>query len=70
MIAYRSGGLKVSERISVVNAGGWGTALSVLLAGKGYDVVLWARRPELAREIDSSRENPSYLPGVRLPQNV
>ncbi len=60
----------MAERVSVINAGGWGTALSILLAGKGYDVTLWARRPELARRIAVSRENPDYLPGVRLPENV
>lgn len=60
----------MAERIAVVNAGGWGTALSVLLAGKGYDVRLWVRRPELARRITASRENPDYLPGVRIPDNV
>lgn len=60
----------MSETICVVNAGGWGTALAVLLAGKGYEVRLWARRRELAEQIAASRENPSYLPGVRLPGNV
>ncbi len=54
----------------MVNAGGWGTALSVLLAGKGYDVSLWARRPEHARDLSSSRENRDYLPGVVLPDRV
>lgn len=60
----------MSEKICVVNAGGWGTALSVLLAGKGHEVQLWARRPELARRVILSRENPDYLPGVRIPEEV
>ena len=58
------------ERICIVNAGGWGTALAVLLAGKGYPVTLWARRPELAEAIALTRENPDYLPGVRIPDLV
>ncbi|HEX2922743.1 MAG TPA: NAD(P)H-dependent glycerol-3-phosphate dehydrogenase [Chloroflexota bacterium] len=62
--------MKVDEKICVLNAGGWGTALAVLLSGKGYDVRLWARRPELAREIGVTRENLSYLPGVSIPRNV
>ncbi len=62
--------MKVDEKICVLNAGGWGTALAVLLAGKGYDVWLWARRPELARQIAATRENPSYLPGVTIPRGV
>jgi glycerol-3-phosphate dehydrogenase (NAD(P)+) len=60
----------VPERVCVVNAGGWGTALSALLATKGYEVWLWARRPELAMQMETSRENASYLPGVLLPANV
>ncbi len=60
----------MSEKICVVNAGGWGTALSILLAGKGHEVRLWARRPELAHSLAVTRENSDYLPGVRLPENV
>lgn len=70
MIAYGSRGQKMTESVCVVNAGGWGTALAVLLAGKGYDVRLWARRADLAAQVSFSRENPDYLPGVRLPPNV
>ncbi len=60
----------MSERICIINAGGWGTALAVLLAGKGHSVRLWARRAELAERIAATRENPDYLPGVRIPENV
>jgi len=60
----------VSEKICIINAGGWGTALAVLLAGKGYRVRLWARRRELAERIALTRENPDYLPGVRVPEGV
>ncbi|MGE5618957.1 MAG: NAD(P)H-dependent glycerol-3-phosphate dehydrogenase [Sphingomonadaceae bacterium] len=60
----------MSETVCVVNAGGWGTALSVLLAGTGCKVRLWARRPELALRIASTRENSDYLPGVRIPECV
>jgi len=60
----------MAERICIVNAGGWGTALSVLLASKGCEVRLWARRPELTSVLVVSRENRDYLPGVRLPENV
>lgn len=60
----------MSEKICIINAGGWGTALAVLLAGKGHSVRLWARRPELAERIAITRENPDYLPGVRIPESV
>lgn len=54
----------------MVNAGGWGTALAVKLASQGYDVRLWARRPELAQRIVADRENREYLPYVTVPPTV
>jgi len=54
-------------RFSVLGAGGWGTAFARVLANAGHDTVLWARRPERAREIAEQRENVRYLPGVALP---
>src|SRR5437588_3107232 len=56
--------------LAVVNAGGWGTALAVLLARAGNPVRLWCRRPELADEIGWTRENHTYLPGVEVPRLV
>src|SRR6266851_3896757 len=56
--------------LAVVNAGGWGTALSVLLARAGHQVRLWCRRAELADEIAQCHENRVYLPGVTVPPGV
>lgn len=56
-------------RISVVGAGGWGTAFARLLARRGHEVVLWARNPDRALELDRLRENRAYLPGVLLPRD-
>src|SRR3989338_8193625 len=58
------------KKISVIGAGSWGTTLAVLLGEKGFDVKLWTRREELANEIESSRENKQYLPGIKIPSNV
>ncbi|WP_130344948.1 NAD(P)H-dependent glycerol-3-phosphate dehydrogenase [Herbihabitans rhizosphaerae] len=55
------------ERIAVLGAGSWGTAFAKVLADSGRDVVLWARRPEIAEAINTRRENADYLPGIRLP---
>ena len=57
-------------KIAVVGAGSWGTCLAVLLGEKGFDVKLWARREELANEIESKKENTQYLPGTKIPDNV
>jgi len=56
-------------KLSVLGAGGWGTALARLLANAGHETTLWARRPELAEAIDAARENVRYLPGVALPRD-
>lgn len=55
-------------RISVIGAGGWGTAFARLLALNEHEVILWVRDPARAAEIDRLRENKRYLPGVILPQ--
>jgi glycerol-3-phosphate dehydrogenase (NAD(P)+) len=57
------------EHVAVIGAGSWGTALAALAAAQ-HPVVLWARRPELATAINSSAENPDYLPGHRLPYGL
>ncbi|WP_434075309.1 NAD(P)H-dependent glycerol-3-phosphate dehydrogenase [Moorella naiadis (nom. illeg.)] len=58
------------ERIAVVGAGSWGTALAVLLARKGFRVNLWARRPEQVTALKKLRENRAYLPEVVLPATI
>jgi len=60
----------MAAHLAVVNAGGWGTALSVLLANAGHEVRLWCRRAELAAEISRCRENRVYLPGISVPPAV
>ena len=56
--------------LAVVGAGSWGTALAKTLAPRFDRVMLWARDVELAKCINSHRENGRYLPGVRLPANI
>ncbi|MEW6427174.1 MAG: NAD(P)H-dependent glycerol-3-phosphate dehydrogenase [Thermodesulfobacteriota bacterium] len=57
-------------RVAVIGAGSWGTALSLLLAGKGLDVRLWAHRREHVDNIRSQGENRAYLPGFPLAANI
>ena len=60
----------MSTAIAVMGAGAWGSALAKLLADAGGEVRLWARRPEVAQQINSTRHNPDYLPGIELPAAV
>lgn len=59
-----------ARRVAVLGAGSWGTAFGKVLADAGGEVVLWARRPDLAVAIERHRENPDYLPGLRLPDHL
>lgn len=54
----------------MVGAGSWGTTFAKVLADGGAQVTLWARRPELAREIREAKRNSDYLPGINLPHTV
>jgi glycerol-3-phosphate dehydrogenase (NAD(P)+) len=56
------------ERIAVLGAGAWGTALAGLAASAGHPTVLWARDPGLAAAARATRRNEAYLPGCRLPE--
>jgi glycerol-3-phosphate dehydrogenase (NAD(P)+) len=58
------------SKIAVIGAGSWGTTFAKVLADGGAEVDLWARRSELADEINSSHRNGDYLPGVNLPAAV
>jgi glycerol-3-phosphate dehydrogenase (NAD(P)+) len=58
------------SRAAVLGSGSWGTAFGKVLADAGTDVVLWARRPELAAAVRDTHENPDYLPGLVLPDRL
>jgi glycerol-3-phosphate dehydrogenase (NAD(P)+) len=58
------------RKVAVLGAGSWGTTFAKILADGGSDVALWARRPELAREITQSKRNSDYLPGINLPRGL
>ena len=58
------------DRIAVIGAGSWGTALAISLAKGGQQVVLWARRTALADTMRASRVNTDYLGDAQIPENV
>ena len=57
-------------KIGVVGAGSWGTALTNLLALKGFKIDLWVFEKEVKDQIESSRENKVFLPGVSLSGHI
>jgi glycerol-3-phosphate dehydrogenase (NAD(P)+) len=57
-------------KAAVLGSGSWGTVFAKVLGDAGTDVVMWARRPQVAVNIRDRRHNPDYLPGLRLPDPV
>lgn len=55
--------------VAVLGAGAFGTALAISIA-KSSPVTLWARDPEHAQAMETSRENSKRLPGVALPDDL
>lgn len=53
-----------------MGAGAWGTALAKVLADAGNPVTMWARRPEVAEEINTEHRNSRYLGDVVLPSTI
>ena len=58
------------ERISILGAGSWGTALAILLARNGNSVLLWGHHPDEMRQLQRERSNRRYLPGIPFPENL
>ena len=59
-----------TESISVIGTGSWGSALAHIMAIKGLDVCLWARRAEVAEEINTGHENTAHLRGIPLDSRI
>ena len=57
-------------RAAVFSAGSWGTAVAKIMADADTDVVLHARRSEVADAINVTHRNPGYFPDVELPTTV
>ena len=57
-------------KVTVLGAGSWGTTVAALLCRRDHEVLLWARNPDVAAEIDQQRSNAAYLPDSRLPAAV
>ena len=52
------------EKVTVIGAGGFGTALALVLNRNGHDVSVWGFDPRVVSDIAEKGENHIYLPGV------
>ncbi|BBP42499.1 NAD(P)H-dependent glycerol-3-phosphate dehydrogenase [Thiosulfativibrio zosterae] len=59
-----------SQRIAVLGAGAWGTALAIHLAKVGHSVNLWTYRAEQALQMQASRQNVTYLKDIVFPSGL
>lgn len=64
------GGTPPLRRVAVIGAGSAGTALAVLLARAGVEVLLACRGAAQLEEMRETRENRAYLPEVKLPDSI
>ena len=60
---------KPPQKITVLGAGAWGTAVAIALAAR-HDVLLWGRNPAQMAQAASARENTEYLPGFPFPEGL
>ncbi|XJZ26056.1 NAD(P)H-dependent glycerol-3-phosphate dehydrogenase [Bacillota bacterium Lsc_1132] len=58
------------EKIAVIGAGSWGTALAMVLADNGHEVRLWSHNENQVDEMNRHHTNKKYLPGISLPESI
>jgi glycerol-3-phosphate dehydrogenase (NAD(P)+) len=56
----------MKKKAVVLGAGSWGTTFGQVLCDAGTPTMLCARRPEIAKAVNTDHENPDYLPGIAL----
>lgn len=62
--------LPVNQRVAVIGAGSWGTALAIIAARAGHEVSMWSRDPAVVSSINSRRVNQKYLTTATIPEGV
>src|SRR5688572_5207033 len=58
------------SRVAVIGGGSWGTILAQLASKNCAEVRVWMRNEERVREINSSRTNEQYVPGMTLDSKI
>lgn len=58
------------ERVGVIGAGSWGTALAVVLAKNGHQVTVWSIIEDEITMLKEKHEHVDKLPGVKLPDSM
>jgi glycerol-3-phosphate dehydrogenase (NAD(P)+) len=60
----------MSQTVTVIGDGGWGTALALVLHQNGHAVTVWGPFAENIEAARQTRRNETYLPGIELPADM
>jgi len=60
----------MTAQTAVIGAGAWGTTVAKVIAEKEKDVAIWCFENGTRDEINLRHENPQFLPGIILPENI
>lgn len=61
---------QIIQKIAVIGAGSWGTALAMVLADNSHEVRLWSHNDSQVEEINRFHTNKKYLPGIQIPETI
>ena len=57
-------------RVNILGNGAWGTAIAMVACGNGHEVTIWGHNQHYVDEVQQTRRNAKYLPGIRLPDAI
>jgi glycerol-3-phosphate dehydrogenase (NAD(P)+) len=60
----------MNGKITLLGAGSWGTALAILAARNGCQVLLWGHHQEHIAMLAKERTNQRYLPDLAFPEQI
>ncbi len=58
------------NKLAVIGAGSWGTALAIAAYNAGSNVIIIARDEDVANEIKKKHHNSKYLKGIKLSEEI
>lgn len=58
------------KKTSVIGAGSWGSALALSLHKNNHKVFMWSRDEKQVNEINNTRQNSRFLPGIVFPKDL
>jgi glycerol-3-phosphate dehydrogenase (NAD(P)+) len=62
--------MRSGQKITLLGAGSWGTALAILVARNGCQVLLWGHDPGHIAVLAKERKNQRYLPDLAFPEAI